>query len=115
MGPVPFAIVIRDLSEFPTYFFSCASVSSRELSSGRALRIAFKSGQDAAEFKNCELLLRTWLNDSFYFLLSSTCVGLFLFPFWLRSHNTLTGGSLANLDSRLDPYAVNHSSISGSR
>jgi hypothetical protein len=74
-GPVPFAIVIGDFSFILTSFR--VSVSSRELLSGRALRIASKPGQDAAEFKNGEFLLRTWLNDYNFFTASK----YFSFPF----------------------------------
>jgi hypothetical protein len=74
--------------------------------SGRALHIASKPGQDA-EFKNTDFLLRTWLN--------AYCVRLSHFLVWLGSHYTLTGGSLANLDSRLVSYAVTDSLIAGSR
>jgi hypothetical protein len=87
-----------------------AIFSPRELLSGRALRITPNSAQDAAEFRNGELLLRTWLKDRVL-----TVSEYSTFSFGSHHITFLTGGSLANLDSRPVPYAVTHSSISESR
>ena len=90
--------------------FFCCDFFSRELLSGRALRITPNPGQDAAEFKNGELLLRAWLNDHF-----PTVSEYSTFSFGSDRITFLTGGSLANLDGRPVPYAVTHSPTSESR
>ena len=97
---MPFAIVIRDFFN-RSYLLLLRFISPRELLSGRALRTTPNPAQDAAEFRNGELLLRTWLNNHFI-TVSEYSFGSDRIRF-------------ANLDSRPVPYAVTYSSISESR